>query len=203
MGILSLCADSGRPPGLTTHHERINGSHTIFGCSTTMHHQWITVSNLWTAPVTSYYNSTRASSPFPPTNLLASTQSSLHVISDLIPHGTSPPPPHPSASSRSHTLAQDCLVPTFKSFQVIGIFIPLLCATVTVYLYIAWPRRRQQSRNHKAPKTKPLRQHYPLAKPPGQQTKYGTTPIQCWNMVYDRQQDEILTWTQGRIRIYR
>jgi alcohol dehydrogenase class IV len=34
-----------------------------------------------------------------------------------------------------------------------------------------------------------------LAKPPGQQTKYGKTHTQ-WNMVYDQQNDKILTWTQ-------
>jgi hypothetical protein len=50
--------------------------------------------------------------------------------------------------------------------------------------------------------TRQPRRRYPLTKPPGTRTKYGKTPT-AWNIIYDPDKDEVLTWTNRRIRIYR
>jgi hypothetical protein len=46
------------------------------------------------------------------------------------------------------------------------------------------------------------RRHYPLASPTGIRSKYGTTNTE-WNIVYDPTNDNVLVWTNHRVRIYR
>ena len=83
MGILSLCADSARPPGTTTLLEDTDGSCITIGYKFCNKRQCYMAPNLYEvfhSDVTTYY-STQAANPSSPLHL--STQSSLHVISAL------------------------------------------------------------------------------------------------------------------------
>ena len=84
MGILSLCADSARPPGMSTYRMCIKSNGVPNGNSTCAQRQlWMTQtpyqSHDHTYPFTTYYNNT-----IPPSQLTPfSPMASLHAISDL------------------------------------------------------------------------------------------------------------------------
>jgi hypothetical protein len=84
MGILSLCADSGRPPGMTMPLEHTYGSCITIECESSEKQQSDTASNhnrVSNSHVTAYYSTQAA---YPSSTLLhIPIQSSLHVISDL------------------------------------------------------------------------------------------------------------------------
>jgi hypothetical protein len=155
------------------------------------HKQWLPPS-----PITGNNNGTPVS-----------TQSSLHVISaltrdifTLAQRQTRTPlpifnwfnkqwlPPSPMKGNNNGT-------PPMYDMNLLLCFI--LLATFFTSRSNKTKRTRERTRT-----TRQQRRHYPLAKPPGTRTKHGKIPT-AWNLIYDPEKDEILTWTDKRIRIYR
>ena len=97
MGFLSLCADSGRPPGMTMLLEPTDGQCITMACESCETQQCNTAPNLHRVSyshVTAYYATQAAHNPSPTLHL--PSQSSLHVISALtctnFPLAHQPPP---------------------------------------------------------------------------------------------------------------
>jgi hypothetical protein len=231
MGILSLCADSARPPGTTTLLEDYDGSCITLG------YRYCDKRYCYMAPklhavsdhrVTTYY-STHDTYPSSPLHL--APQSSLHVISALTcntitlaqRHTRTPIPicnwfdkqwltavsPKNNNFRRNNTNNNgitphhDCLPDNThtSNMTMTNLWISLsllLCILLLSTFFISRPRTK---RNRNRTTATPRRRRYPLRKPPGTRTKYGKMK-QAWNIIYDPQRDEVLTWTHGRVRIY-
>ena len=73
--------------------------------------------------------------------------------------------------------------------------------TLSTTCFPSWPSQKTKRNQTKTPQRR-QRQHYPLTKPPGTCSKHGKQPT-VWTIVYDPTKDEILTWSNAQIHIYR
>jgi hypothetical protein len=235
MGILSLCADSARPPGTTTLLEDYDGSCITLG------YRYCDKRYCYMAPklhavsdnrVTTYY-STHDTYPSSPLHL--APQSSLHVISALTcntitlaqrttrtPLPTCNwfdkqwlPPKLPQnnninnnniGSTLHHDGIPDHAHPSYMTMTTLWLSLSmLLCLTLLATFFTSRPRTERNRKRTTATqrrRRRRRRRRYPLRKPPGTRSKYGKTTA-AWNIIYDPQRDEVLTWTHRRVRIYR
>jgi hypothetical protein len=204
MGILSLCADSARPPGTTMLLEDTDGSCITIGYKFCDKRQCYTAPNLYQvfdSHVTTYYSTQDAFTSSP---LHLSSKSSLHVISaltcdifTLAQRQTRTPlpicnwfekqwlPPSPMRSNTSDTpfpiyAAMNHHAQTPKSLARALLWLPLtllLCFILMATFFTSWLR---MNRNRKRIQTTRRRQQ------------------NTWKYIYDSDTDKVLTWNNKR-----
>jgi hypothetical protein len=204
MRFLSLCADSARPPGITTHHKLTMTTTDDNAC---IQRQFVMNPTFFTSN-----NETHLSSPYynhttPPSYITPhSPMASLHVNSDLT-----------TLAFRWNLIFLVCItiakilhshmkkkrisksVTTHQSIFTAAwhLLSHLMCLIPMATLFN--PNRKRIFIRRRSTKRK--RKKFPMARPPGIRSKYGKTNM-TWNIVYDPKNDKVLTWTNHRVRIY-
>ena len=217
MRFLSLCADSARPPGLTTHHKptmttTINSTSVRRQCEMSL---TSFSSNAEKYLPTAYYKNTTPPpciTPHSPMKKRTSKclnnntnhgQQTEQVYADI---PTTPPlPTHqsvPLSYNTPHTpmasLHDISDLPTLTlSWQILF----LVIFTIATVLPLKLKKKRAKKRINTFCTPKRRRNKYPMAKPPGTRPKTGKNNT-TWNMVYDPARDQVLEWSSNRVRIY-
>ena len=113
MGILSLCADSARPPGMTTNEEYLNGTCVTLGSK-------MDCENLCKSPSTLLAVSNKTvTTYYLPSNLTPSTMPGLHVIRALISHSLTYM--QPLSLNHSPELMSNIITSIWLSLHIISI----------------------------------------------------------------------------------
>ena len=186
MGFLSLCADSARPPGLTTHHKPTMNTTNQ---STSVQRQCETsltcfYSNAEMYLPTAYYKHTKP----PPC---------------ITPHSLPTHQSVPLSYNTSHTpMASLHAISALPNFTLSWQFLFLVIFTIANVLPTQLKKQRAQKRINKHCTPKRCRKKYPMARPPGTRPKTGKINT-TWNVVYDPSRDQVLEWRSNRVRIYK
>ena len=204
MGILSLCADSARPPGITTRHKlTMNTTENNTGVQRqcAMNPTFFTSNDETHLSTTSYNNTTPLSYITP-----HSPMASLHVSSDLTTWAfcwnllllvcfTIATILHSHSKKKRISKSLNTLQSVFTAACHLLSLLMSLISMATLFK----PNRKRMCIRRSSTKRK--RKKYPLARPPGIRSKYGKTNT-AWSIVYDPRNDTVLTWTNHRVRIY-
>ena len=186
MRFLSLCADSARPPGLTTHHKPTMNTTNQ---STSVQRQCETsltcfYSNAEMYLPTAYYKHTKP----PPC---------------ITPHSLPTHQSVPLSYNTSHTpMASLHAISALPNFTLSWQFLFLVIFTIANVLPTQLKKQRAQKRINKHCTPKRCRKKYPMSKPPGTRPKTGKINT-TWNVVYDPSRDQVLEWRSNRVRIYK
>ena len=151
MGILSLCADSARPPGMTTNEEYLNGTCVTLGSK-------MDCENLCKSPSTLLAVSNKTvTTYYLPSNLTPSTMPGLHATRAMVSHSSPDTRPLPlchysESLSRVNfpTLSSlhDNIVLTHHSNNMTATWqlISLLMFVISLFkLFISSPKRKSNS----------------------------------------------------------
>jgi len=202
MGTLSLCADSARPPGMTTRHAGTKGNGMTTGNRPCAQRHCSTRQSMYPIhdeiyPSTTYYKNTTPPSQLTP---FSPPGSSLHDISVLTP----------PLILRWHLFLLLCLpIVTFllsqlrrqrTSKSINKINLDQTNKEEAVFLSLRARNVKNRKRTRQRP-AKCKREKFPKAKIPGSRPKRGKTNAP-WNIVYDPANDQILIWRLQRVRIY-